>query len=150
MEGSKALWLSSCRMNILKVAPEHVRPATAEENLSQSEAIQQIAAMNEESMLPRGQQQFYEITGQEPPRSPPFRVSFPQGDLPRRDVPRPPPAASRSMEPEQEPRPPRTELREQMPEAGGVPVPDSPVHDEAPTVKLLQLKTTQAVRGTKD
>lgn len=84
--GSRALWLSYLT-SLLKVAPEHVRLATAEENISQAEVVQQIAAISGEAKLPTGQQQSYDIAGQEPPPT----LEFPTDEVRRR----PPPAVQR-------------------------------------------------------
>lgn len=102
--------------------------------------------MNDEATIPHGQQQFYDIMGQEPPPS----VPFPHDEIPRRSAPSPTSPPARPMEPEQEPRTPRTELREQMQEARDVPVPDSPVHDAMPNFNVLQPKNMQAGRGTRE
>ena len=65
VEGSRAIWISY-RMALLKVSPEHVRVATAEENMSQRYVLEQMNELNMQMHEPRGQALFYDLTGGQP------------------------------------------------------------------------------------
>ncbi len=70
-EGSRAVWLSY-RMSLLKVSPEHLRSATAEECMAQKFVLEQIEEMNHQMVEPRGQAKFFDLTelsGERPRRT---------------------------------------------------------------------------------
>ena len=63
VEGSRAVWISY-RAKLMKVAPEHVRDATAEETFAQEFVLEELAEQMMNVQAPNAQTGFYDLTGQ--------------------------------------------------------------------------------------
>ena len=63
VEGSRAVWISY-RAKLMKVAPEHVRDATAEETFAQEFVLEELAEQMMNVNAPSPQTGFYDLTGQ--------------------------------------------------------------------------------------
>ncbi len=63
VEGSRAVWFSY-RAKLMKVAPEHVRDATAEESFAQEFVLEDMAEQMMNVQTPSAQTGFYDLTGQ--------------------------------------------------------------------------------------
>ena len=63
VEGTRAVWISY-RAKLMKVAPEHVREATAEETFAQEFVLEELAEQMMNVSAPSAQTGFYDLTGQ--------------------------------------------------------------------------------------
>lgn len=165
--GNSIVWISY-RGNLLKVASEHLREATAQENMATKFVMDEMAVMNEALRPSRGQSSFIDLTEQggspwnfdlfaesqrapQPERVPPEPDGEPSG-VPTPEISRP---ASPGVE---QPRDDGAAGPEVDPV--NVPVPDSPISDRAPgmdvdphsvpTVNELRAKNIVAGRGTRE
>ena len=67
VEGTRAVWISY-RAKLMKVAPEHVRDATAEETFAQKIVLEELAVQMMNVSAPSAQTGFYDLTGQGGPQ----------------------------------------------------------------------------------
>ena len=63
VEGSRAVWISY-RAKLMKVAPENVRDATAEETFAQEFVLEELSEQMMNVQAPSAQTGFYDLTGQ--------------------------------------------------------------------------------------
>ena len=137
-EGSRAVWISY-RMSLLKVSPEHLRSATAEECMAQRFVLEQLEEMNHQMEEPRGQAKFFDLT--EPvqrPRRPEQESREQEPMTPDR----------RQQEPDQEPVTASTPPATQPIVAHEVPVPRD--DDMDLQANVLEPMNTKAGRGTRE
>ncbi len=172
MEGNSTVWLTH-HGNLINVASQHLRQATAEEHMAVKYVLEEMAQMNGSLVMPRHQSRYIDLTHQE---GDPWGFEVPQESTTQGDQEA---TSSRSpaREPDQEPMAPRSpesevprRLNMQQPgmtfeevaRAASIPVPEEPtmmdvdgdgdIEMEAapPDVNVLAAKNQISGRGTRE